>query len=403
MIKRSKFLGVLSAMALALTMGLLSACGGGKDDNNIVGYWELVSMSGDEAVDEATVTSLKAEGLIISFEATEDHKATLNFFGEDASGIWAGEKGNYTISFQDQEAGTAKVEGSILTLSAEGAAMVFERAEKGAAQSGPLSPGDSDQDEAAVPDDVGIVGNWKLTDISGDDEIDADSLALMEEMGMWIFFVAADDGTVELNFMGDVLTGQWSESGGDYTLDIDGETMPATISGDTLSFESDAVTMTFSRTTEAPAAADDASADSEPADSGGSSSSTYPAFGETVSLPSGVEVTVTGPEKYKLSSDWLEESYPEDQGELVSFEVVIKNGTSDEIEGWSITTKVVSDGKQATEVWDSGGGVEYPNSTILPGKTLTYKAAYQVANANDLQFSFEISGMDDGKVHYLTD
>lgn len=386
MVKQRRFTAVVAAIMLVLTMGSLSACGGGSGDS-IVGFWKLISISGEDGVDQATLEGLEEDGLMVTFEATEDGAVTMDFMGDQQTGTWTGDKGTFKVVFSDGEV-DAKVEGDSLTLADPDGELIFKRTEK-------VEP-DAQSAEAGAD----IVGVWKLVEVVGDDEFDAETIALLEEMDMAIIFVATEEGTAKLDFMGEVLSGTWSETNGDLTITMDGETVDVTLNGDTLEFESDGTSLVFTRTDEEPS--------SEPADVRGeekpaASAGDYPSFGETVTLPSGVELTVSGPMPYELSDDWLEESYPPEKGPLVAFDVVVVNGTAEEIDAWHMISRVVSDGQQADEVWDSSGGLTVPNTSILPGKSLKYKVAFQVVDPEDIQFSWEMSMSEDGKVHYLTD
>lgn len=385
MVKHRKFVGIVAAIVLVLAMGSLSACGG--SGGSIVGFWKLKSTTGEDALDEATVAGLEEDGLTITFEATKDGAAVIDFMGEQRGGTWSGKSGDFTVTFDDGDI-EAKVQGNLLTLVDLDGEMIFERAQQ------------QSKEDAEKSDSEAIVGTWKLVDVTGDDEFDAEMLELLDEMGMAITFVATEDGQAVLDLAGDSESGTWSESGGKVTITMDGESIEAQLEGDTLKFESDGAVLAFERM--------DGEAAAEMAGAGDTAvvaptSDEYPSFGDTVTMPSGIEVTVDGPFPYELSDDWLEESYPPEDGPLVAFDVLVVNGTSEEIDAWQIVMKVVSDGEQAEEVWDSSGGVTVPNSTILPGKSLKYRAAFQVADPGDIQFSWEMALLDDGTVHFLTD
>lgn len=137
------------AAALALLMAFLAACGGEKTPAD-VGYYVLTSMTmeGDilKQYEEET-------GTVTYLELREDGTGTLCVLGESGDLTW--KPGEITA---DGETAPYTLEDGVLTLSVEGAAMVFTRGEKDSAGSsgGGLSgqklptPGGDDGEKGAA-------------------------------------------------------------------------------------------------------------------------------------------------------------------------------------------------------------------------------------------------------------
>lgn len=124
--------------------------------------------------------------------------------------------------------------------------------------------------------------------------------------------------------------------------------------------------------------------------------SNNPTFGDTYTWPDGLAVTVSAPEVVE-PSEYAAGTV--DGQENLAFTITVSNGTSEDVESSMILLTVVSAGHEASEIIDTDW--EYPTSTILPGKDLTWKVAYSVADPADLQVTVDnVIDFDSPKVHF---
>lgn len=128
--------------------------------------------------------------------------------------------------------------------------------------------------------------------------------------------------------------------------------------------------------------------------------SSNPHFGDTYTWPDGLEVTISQPVEYTPS----EYAVGAVEGETaLAYDVTITNGTKEDVESLGINFTVASGGQEGTAIFDTDGGVEMPTSTILPGKSLTWKIAYSVADPTDVQISVDnLTDFSSPKVHFTS-
>ena len=131
-------------------------------------------------------------------------------------------------------------------------------------------------------------------------------------------------------------------------------------------------------TSSAPAAASSAS----PASAKGPAK-----FGETLTKDA-VSVTVGAPAAFTPSSSAAAGSKM-GAGPSSLFQVTLKNDSVRPISPFSVPLKVTSGGVQIEQVHDAENGVLPPTADILPGKSLTWKAAFEVppSESMDMQVS----------------
>lgn len=126
--------------------------------------------------------------------------------------------------------------------------------------------------------------------------------------------------------------------------------------------------------------------------------STTPTFGDTYTWPDGLAVTISEP------ADFAPSEYAAGQVEgepALSYDVTVTNGTDEDVEAVAINLTVSSAGKQASPIFDSAGGTDMPTATILPGKSLTWKVAYSVADPTDVQITVDnVFAFESTKVHF---
>lgn len=126
--------------------------------------------------------------------------------------------------------------------------------------------------------------------------------------------------------------------------------------------------------------------------------SSNPTFGDTYTWPDGLAVTISAPEVVEPSEA---AAGTVDGQENLSFTITVTNGTGEDIESSMIMLTVVSGGHEASEIFDTDW--EYPTSTILPGKDLTWKVAYSVADPSDLQITVDnVIDFGSPKVHFTS-
>jgi hypothetical protein len=104
------------------------------------------------------------------------------------------------------------------------------------------------------------------------------------------------------------------------------------------------------------------------------------AFGESFTAEDGLQVTVGPPEPYEY--EYADD--PDMDGGLPAyliFDVTVVNGTSAAYDPTQFTTSVQSDNVEAADV---SYVLDYPTTSILPGREGTFQIAYGVNNPADL-------------------
>ncbi len=125
---------------------------------------------------------------------------------------------------------------------------------------------------------------------------------------------------------------------------------------------------------------------------------TNPAFGDTYTWDDGLAVAVSEPSEFSPSE--YAAGTVEGQSNII-FDVTVTNGTSEDIESSLVNITVSSGGKEASAIFDTEGGTDFVSSTILPGKSLSWKVAYSVADPADVQMTVDnVVDFDRGKVHF---
>jgi hypothetical protein len=120
-------------------------------------------------------------------------------------------------------------------------------------------------------------------------------------------------------------------------------------------------------------------------DSGGQDQSTTGAFGQTITWPDGVAVSVSKPETYKPSSS---ASIGPGAARFVSMKVTVTNGSNKDLAATGADLSATANGAPAEQVFDSAKGLNgSPSSTILPGKSVTFTVAFGLPSKDpgDLQ------------------
>lgn len=125
---------------------------------------------------------------------------------------------------------------------------------------------------------------------------------------------------------------------------------------------------------------------------------TNPTFGDTYTWPDGLAVTISEPADFTPTENAA--GQVEGQANL-AYDITVTNGTSEDIDAAMITLTVSSGGQQSGPIFDTEGGTEMPTATILPGKSLTWKVVYSVADPSDVQITVDnVIDFDSDKVHF---
>lgn len=127
----------------------------------------------------------------------------------------------------------------------------------------------------------------------------------------------------------------------------------------------------------APSAAD--SAAKEP---------TTGAFGQNITWPDGVAVTVSVPKAYKPSNS---AAGGQAASRYVSMTVTLTNGSDKNIEATGTSLSATANGAVADQVFDSAKGIGgSPTSTVLPGKSVTYTVALGLPSKDPVDLQVEV-------------
>ena len=112
------------------------------------------------------------------------------------------------------------------------------------------------------------------------------------------------------------------------------------------------------------------------------------AFGQNISWPDGVAVTVSEPKAYRPSSS---AATGQNAVRYVSMTVTLTNGSDKNVEATGTSLAVTANGTPADEVFDSAKGIGgSPSSTVLPGKSVTYTVAFGVPSKEKTELQVEV-------------
>ncbi|MPQ97599.1 hypothetical protein GB931_06630 [Modestobacter sp. I12A-02628] len=116
---------------------------------------------------------------------------------------------------------------------------------------------------------------------------------------------------------------------------------------------------------------------SDPAEAGSGTA----AFGDTYEWEDGLAVTISPARPYTPGEYALVPEPP--PAAYVAFDVTITNGTTANFEPTIFLTSLQSGGREQDEVYDGEVGGS-PDTTLLPGRDVTFTVAYGVADPADL-------------------
>lgn len=104
------------------------------------------------------------------------------------------------------------------------------------------------------------------------------------------------------------------------------------------------------------------------------------AFGDAITYSDGVSISVSAPAEFTPS----QYAAGADQAHNVVFNITITNGSDTNLEP-AVYTRVSSGGVEANSVFDTDKGlVGGPTTVVLPGKTVTWKEGYSIADPADI-------------------
>jgi len=106
-----------------------------------------------------------------------------------------------------------------------------------------------------------------------------------------------------------------------------------------------------------------------------------PKFGQTYTWKDGTSVTISAPEEFTpggyasgVTEGWTN----------LKFTVTLANGSDESMTPVLFLSSILSGGKEGSQIFDSGSGIDFPTTDIPTGKSLEFALAYSVADASDL-------------------
>lgn len=366
-IKAKRVLAAALALLLALS---LAACGKEKTPAD-VGYYVLTSMAMEGMTMEGDILKQYEEetGTVTYLELREDGTGTLCIFGESGDLTW--KPGKITA---DGETVPYTLEDGVLTLSVEGAAMVFTLGEKGSAGSSggglsgqklPTPGGDNDEKD-------GDAGYYILTSITADGMTMEEDLLKQIYGEEGLYLELKEDGTGSMGAAGEEGELTWKDG----VITMDGDDTPYTVKDGELTMEQDGATMVFTRGEKGAASSGGSSgSDDGDDDSGAATIDTGDRIGnigETITLGECTAVF----QGYALTKDFLD-----DDVLILNYEFT--NGSQGpKIFGFAFPY----DATQAGEtLYESYGEDLLINGDVRlqPGKTVDVQFALELENTED--------------------
>lgn len=117
-----------------------------------------------------------------------------------------------------------------------------------------------------------------------------------------------------------------------------------------------------------------------------------PKFGDTVTYPDGLKITVKDLGKFEPS----ETAAGNEGGTPHQIEITLENGSDNPVDPNLLHATASSGGKESNQIFDSEAGLNgAPTTTVLPGKSVTWIEGYAFADPDDV--TFEISSFDAGR------
>ena len=118
-----------------------------------------------------------------------------------------------------------------------------------------------------------------------------------------------------------------------------------------------------------------------------------PVFGETVSYPDGLSISVSTPVAYEPSGTAM--GMVEGQSYVV-FEFVITNNTDENFEPTLVMATASSGGVEAESIFDSEKQIGFPpTTTVIPGATIKWQQAWSVTDPNNITMEVPVDLFND--------
>ena len=111
------------------------------------------------------------------------------------------------------------------------------------------------------------------------------------------------------------------------------------------------------------------------------------AFGDTAEWDDGITITVSEPEDFTPS----EFATDTEGGDAVVFEITINNGTEENFDPSSVYPELQSGSSESSEIYDYDQLGERPSTTLLPGREVAWKVAFEVDDPDDLVMALQPS------------
>lgn len=103
-------------------------------------------------------------------------------------------------------------------------------------------------------------------------------------------------------------------------------------------------------------------------------------FGGALTYLDGISVSVSAPAVF-VPGEFA--STPDPGTEPVVFTIVLTNGSKEPYDPSLVYETVTSGGVESSSMWDDSLGAS-PATTVLPGRSVTYKVAYSVKDPTDV-------------------
>lgn len=106
-----------------------------------------------------------------------------------------------------------------------------------------------------------------------------------------------------------------------------------------------------------------------------------PKFGQSAAWPDGVKVTVVNAGVFTPADTAVKGS----EGTHTLFEVTIENGSKENFNPNSLSISASSGSKEAESIFDTANGLDgEPTTDVLPGKSISFKVGFTLADPNDI-------------------
>lgn len=120
-------------------------------------------------------------------------------------------------------------------------------------------------------------------------------------------------------------------------------------------------------------------------------------FGTTFTYSTGLEVSVSKPEKFTPSDT---AAMSEGNGTPITLTITIVNDSDEPYDPTGYFATASSGGEESESIVDDGVS-ESPTTTVQPGKSITWKEGYKVLDPDDVTFDIEVAAFELGQLTYV--